>query len=169
MPVNHAKEFLKFVHAEALFSELFSWTSNGSHCLSFANFLPKLDTVTPEDILIPKMSVCGWISICGFALVHMFMHFSIQQYSIDGVELFTYMLFEFVIADTYYFLKHNTYTIWTVKSVSPKTTECNGGQCTWDTFYGPCSTLHTYLEKIISLGFSADRLGWSPPIFKVIF
>ena len=59
MPVNHAKEFLKFVHAEALFSELFSGTSNCSHYSSFANFLPKLGTVTPEDILLPKMSVFG--------------------------------------------------------------------------------------------------------------
>ena len=69
MPVNHAKKFLKFVHTEALFSELFSWTSNCSHCLSFANFLPKFGIVTPEDILLPNMSVCGWISITGLALI----------------------------------------------------------------------------------------------------
>ena len=69
MSVNHAKEFLEFFHPEALFSELFSWTSNCSHCLSFANFLPKFGTVTPEDILLPNMSVCGWISITGLALL----------------------------------------------------------------------------------------------------
>ena len=56
MPVNHAKKFLKFVHTEALFSELFSLTSNGSHCSIFANFLLKIGTVTPEDILFSKMS-----------------------------------------------------------------------------------------------------------------
>ena len=28
----------------------------------FFIFLPKIGTVTPEDMLFPKMSVCGWIS-----------------------------------------------------------------------------------------------------------
>ena len=31
MPVNHAKEFLKFVHYEALFSKLFALASTSLH------------------------------------------------------------------------------------------------------------------------------------------
>ena len=69
MHVNNAKEPLKLVHTGPIFSEPFSKISNCSQYSISANFLPKIGTVTPEDINFPKMAEAASISEIGIALI----------------------------------------------------------------------------------------------------
>ena len=52
MPINHAKEFLKYV---LYFHNLFVRASNCSHYSNFGNKCPKLGTGTPEDMLFTNL------------------------------------------------------------------------------------------------------------------
>ena len=55
MPVNHAKEYLIFVHIGVVFLHFLARASNGCQYSNFENKCPKLGTGTPEDMVLTNL------------------------------------------------------------------------------------------------------------------
>ena len=55
MPVNHAKEYLIFVHIGVVFLHFLARASNGRQYSNFENKCPKLGTGTPEDMVLTNL------------------------------------------------------------------------------------------------------------------
>ena len=61
MLVNHAKEFLKFVHNEALFLQLFVWASSSVHIATGTLTSKLFDLISVFWQDLPKNTIAGWI------------------------------------------------------------------------------------------------------------
>ena len=55
MPINHAKEYLIFVHIGVVFLHFLARASNGCQYSNFENKCPKLGTGTPEDMVLTNL------------------------------------------------------------------------------------------------------------------
>ena len=55
MPVNHAKEYLIFVHIGVVFLHFLARASNGRQYSNFENKCPKLGTGTPDDMVLTNL------------------------------------------------------------------------------------------------------------------
>ena len=56
MPVNHAKEYLIFVHTCVVFLHFLARASNGCQYSNFEEKCRKLGTGTPEDMLFTNFT-----------------------------------------------------------------------------------------------------------------
>ena len=70
MPVNHAKEYLIFVHIGVVFLHFLARASNGRQYSNFENKCPKLGTGTPEDMVLTNLGDSLDSDPSGFVLVH---------------------------------------------------------------------------------------------------
>ena len=75
MPVNHAKEFLKSVHDEALFSHLFSRTLIEVRSLNFKAKNLKMASINSEFLNVSMVepapeSPARWLVYYTFAIIH---------------------------------------------------------------------------------------------------
>ena len=69
MPVNHAKEYLIFVHTGFIFLQLLARASNGCQYSNFENKCPKLGTGTPEDMVLTNLGDSLDSDPSGFVLI----------------------------------------------------------------------------------------------------
>ena len=69
MPVNHAKEYLIFVHTGVVFLDFLARASNGRQYSNFENKCPKLGTGTPEDMVLTNLGDSLDSDPSGFVLV----------------------------------------------------------------------------------------------------
>ena len=70
MPVNHAKEYLIFVHIGVVFLHFLARASNGRQYSNFENKCPKLGTGTPEDMVLTNLGDSLDSDPSGFVLVY---------------------------------------------------------------------------------------------------
>ena len=68
MPVNHTKEYLIFVHTGVVFLQFLARASNGRQYSNFENRCPKLDTGTPEDMVLTNLGDTLDSDTIGFVL-----------------------------------------------------------------------------------------------------
>ena len=61
MLVNHVKEFLKFFHNKALFSQLFAWDSTSVHIVTGTLTSKLFDLISLFWQDLPKNTLAGWI------------------------------------------------------------------------------------------------------------
>ena len=61
MLVNHAKEFFKFVHNEAIFSQLFARASTSVHIVTGTLTSKLFDLISLFWQDLPKNTLAGWI------------------------------------------------------------------------------------------------------------
>ena len=71
MPVNHAKEYLIFVHIGVVFLHFLARASNGRQYSNFENKCPKLGTGTPEDMVLTNLGDSLDSDPSGFVLLTM--------------------------------------------------------------------------------------------------
>ena len=71
MPVNHAKEYLIFVHIGVVFLHFLARASNGRQYSNFENKCPKLGTGTPEDMVLTNLGDSLDSDPSGFVLLCM--------------------------------------------------------------------------------------------------
>ena len=76
MHVNHAKEYLIFVHIGVVFLHFLARASNGRQYSNFENKCPKLGTGTPEDMVLTNLGDSLDSDPSGFVLL-----FTIYQFS----------------------------------------------------------------------------------------
>ena len=69
MTVNHAKEYLIFVHIGVVFLHFLARASNGRQYSNFENKCPKLGTGTPEDMVLTNLGDSLDSDLSGFVLV----------------------------------------------------------------------------------------------------
>ena len=69
MTVNHAKEYLIFVHIGVVFLHVLARPSNGCQYSNFENKCPKLGTGTPEDMFLTNLADSLDSDPGGFVLV----------------------------------------------------------------------------------------------------
>ena len=69
MPVNHAKEYLIFVHIGVVFLHFLARASNGRQYSNFENKCPKLGTGTPEDMVLTNLGDSLDSDLSGFVLI----------------------------------------------------------------------------------------------------
>ena len=72
MRINHAKEYLIFVHIVVVFLHFLARASNGPQYSNFENKYPKLGTATPEDMLFTNLCQATWTLEIGIALTYIF-------------------------------------------------------------------------------------------------
>ena len=70
MPVNHAKEYLIFVHIGVVFLHFLARASNGCQYSNFENTCPKICTGTPEDMVLTDLGDSLDSDPSGFVLIH---------------------------------------------------------------------------------------------------
>ena len=70
MPVNHAKEYLIFVHIGVVFLHFLARASNGRQYSNFENKCPKLGTGTPEDMVLTNLGDSLDSDPSGFVLLY---------------------------------------------------------------------------------------------------
>ena len=70
MLVNHAKEYLIFVHICVVFLYFLGRASSGHQYSNFENKCPKLGTATPEDMVLSNLSDSLDSDLSGFVLLH---------------------------------------------------------------------------------------------------
>ena len=70
MPVNHAKEYLIFVHIGVVFLHFLARASNGRQYSNFENKCPKLGTGTPEDMVLTNLGDSLDSDPSGFVLLN---------------------------------------------------------------------------------------------------
>ena len=69
MPVNHAKEYLIFVHISVVFLHFLARDSNGRQYSNFENKCPKHGTGAPEDMLLTNLGDSLESDPSGFVLL----------------------------------------------------------------------------------------------------
>ena len=69
MPVNHAKEYLIFVHIGVVFLHFLARASNGCQYSNFGNKCPKFGTETPEDMILTNLGDSLDSGSSGFVLL----------------------------------------------------------------------------------------------------
>ena len=69
MTVNHAKEYLIFVHSRVVFLQFLARASNGCQHSNFENKCPKLCTGTPEDMVLTNLGETLDSDLSGFVLL----------------------------------------------------------------------------------------------------
>ena len=69
MLVNHAKEYLIFVHTCVVFLHFLARASNGRQYSNFENKCPKLGTGTPEDMVLTNLGETLDSDPIGFVLI----------------------------------------------------------------------------------------------------
>ena len=70
MPVNHAKEYLIFVHTGAVFLQLLARASNGCHSSNFENWCLKMKSRwLYHTYILWKIWVASWFSITRRTLI----------------------------------------------------------------------------------------------------
>ena len=69
MPVNHAKEYLIFVHTGDVFLHFLARASNGHQYFNFENKCPYFGTGTPEDMVLPNLGDSLDSDPSGFVLI----------------------------------------------------------------------------------------------------
>ena len=74
MLVNHAKEYLIFVHTCVVFLHFLAKTSNGCQYSNFENNCPKLGTGTPDDMVLTNLGETLDSDPSEFALLHIYRH-----------------------------------------------------------------------------------------------
>ena len=70
MLVNHAKEYLIFVHTCVVFLHFLARASNGRQYSNFENKCPKLGTGTPEDMVLTNLGDSLDSDPSGFVLIY---------------------------------------------------------------------------------------------------
>ena len=70
MPINHAKEYLIFVHIRVVFLHFLARASNGCQYSNFENKCPKLGTGTPEDMALTNLGDSLDSDRSGFVLMY---------------------------------------------------------------------------------------------------
>ena len=76
MPVNHAKEYLIFVHTGVVFLHFLAWASNGHQYSNFENKCPKRGTRTPEDIVLTNLGDSLDSDPSGFVLLGTYVNYN---------------------------------------------------------------------------------------------
>ena len=74
MPVNHAKEYLIFVHTGVVFLHFLARASNGRQYSNIENKCPKFGTGTPEDMVLTNLGDSLDSDPSGFVLLDTYLH-----------------------------------------------------------------------------------------------
>ena len=80
MPVNHAKEYLIFVHIGVVFLHFLARASNGRQYSNFENKCPKLGTGTPEDMVLTNLGDSLDSDPSGFVLLSTYLLICFDMY-----------------------------------------------------------------------------------------